>query len=103
MKTMFAIRQKSTGFYLPAMEKSGHSFREPVDCSEGKMDSPRLHISYLCARRALIAWLLGIHHPMWEDACRYVGSIEKQEHRDAADMEIVEINLTVKEPKNGSG
>lgn len=92
----WSIRQKSTGFYLPARKGGrGFTFDEPTkDCF------PRLFKSELSASRALSAWLQG----QWkrEYHTREVGGFpedveyliaDKVEGRDRDNMEIVEFVL----------
>lgn len=96
----WAIRQKSTGAFLPARKNGrGYSFDEPVfGCF------PRLFQSKMSAVRALSAWLQGQWKNEWhtkggspwsldppEDY--QAASPEKVDGRDPHDMEIVEFIL----------
>lgn len=95
----WAIRQKSTGYYLPDRKnKRGYSFDEPTkDCF------PRLFKSKLSAIHALSAWLRGHWKVEWhqrggfsfDDAPEDVQVLETEtvEGRNADDMEIVEFAL----------
>lgn len=91
----WAIRQKSTGKFLPARKNGrGYSFDEP------SFEFPRLFKSELSARRALSAWLRGIwddaicDHDEWSHTDYKVGAQpRKVEGRDASDMEIVKFCL----------
>jgi hypothetical protein len=91
----WAIRQKSTGAFLPARKNGrGYSFDEP------SFDFPRLFKSELSASRALSAWLQGKwkreYHTRevggWPEDVEYIIS-EKVEGRDPHDMEIVKFRL----------
>jgi hypothetical protein len=56
----YAIRQISTGFYLPQKKrKRGFTNDEPVDCNIGKI-LPRLFSKIGPAKVALFYWLQGI-------------------------------------------
>lgn len=96
--TCYAIRQISTGKFLPMNWSSnrGHSFKEP------SFDFPRLFRSKRSAQAALSAWLRG----EWKDPeyeydedfhHNYLvgySPIPKQ-GRDKNDMEIVPIDLMI--------
>lgn len=92
----WAIRQKSTGYFLPARKNGrGFSFDEPTkDCF------PRLFPSKMSAIRALTAWLQGHwkreYHTRevggWPEDIEYL-TTEKVDNRDPSDMEIVEFVL----------
>jgi hypothetical protein len=91
--SVWAIRQKSTRFFLPARKGGrGYSFDEPTkDCF------PRLFKSELSASRALSAWLRGTwdqpvyDHDEWSHTdYKVAAEPTKVEGRDPADMEIVE-------------
>lgn len=95
----WAIRQKSTRYFLPARKNGrGFSFDEPTkDCF------PRLFKSELSASRALSAWLRG-HWKVewhqrggfgWDDPPEDVQALEQEkvEGRDPHDMEIVQFIL----------
>ena len=103
MRTMWAIRHKPTGFMLP--NPKGHSGRGGsfVDPQDPKEIHPRLFISQLAAKRALIAWLRGKHEGDYdfeynEWNCKsyrvcvgYV--VVPVPSRKAEDMEVIEIKL----------
>ena len=103
MRTMWAIRHKPTGFMLP--NPKGHSGRGGsfVDPQDPKEIHPRLFITQLAAKRALIAWLRGKHEGAYDfeysdyDNKSYqvcVGYVVVPvPSRKAEDMEIVEIIL----------
>ena len=55
--TMYAIRHRASGFYLPA-RYSGHSWIEPRDI---KNNMPRLHRSAEAALRCLKVYCRGCH------------------------------------------
>lgn len=91
----WAIRQKSTGAFLPARKNGrGYSFDVP------SFGFPRLFKSRQAANLALYAWLQGQwkreYHTRevggWPEDIEYLIA-EKVEGRDPADMEIVEFVL----------
>ena len=91
----WAIRQKSTGAFLPARKNGrGYSFDEP------SFDFPRLFKSELSASRALSAWLQGQFKRKfytrevggWPEDVEYIIA-DKVDSRDPHDMEIVEFIL----------
>jgi hypothetical protein len=105
MQTLYAIRQKSTGYYLPeptGRAGRGGSHTEPVPES---CNNVRLFSSSLSAKRALTSWLqgkfvnvIGYEPEEWGGNVRpYVEGIEiqPQPHRVKEDMEIVSIQLTL--------
>ena len=105
MRTMWAIRHKPTGFMLPnpkGHSGRGGSFVDPQDPNE---IHPRLFISQLAAKRALIAWLRGKHEGAYDfeysdyDNKSYqvcVGYVVVPvPSRKAEDMEVVEIEMRV--------
>ena len=110
MRTMWAIRHKPTGFMLP--NPKGHSGRGGsfVDPQDPKEIHPRLFISQLAAKRALIAWLRGKHEGEWEHDCgdewgptyKYcVGYVViPVPSRKAEDMEVIEIKLVTSDESN---
>lgn len=92
----WAIRQKSTGAFLPARKNGrGYSFDKPI-----KGCFPRLFKSKKAANLALYAWLQGQwkkeYHTRevggWPEDIEYLIA-EKIEGRDASDMEIVKFRL----------
>ena len=105
MRSMWAIRHKPTGFMLPnpkGHSGRGGSFVDPQDPNE---IHPRLFISQLAAKRALIAWLRGKHEGAYDfeysdyDNKSYqvcVGYVVVPvPSRKAEDMEVVEIEMRV--------
>ena len=105
MRSMWAIRHKPTGFMLP--NPKGHSGRGGsfVDPQDPKEIHPRLFITQLAAKRALIAWLRGKHEGAYDfeysdyDNKSYqvcVGYVVVPvPSRKAEDMEVVEIEMRV--------
>lgn len=107
MKPVWAIRQKSTGFFLPVAKGkggNGGSYVEPVDPDK---EPPRLFMSKKAAHCALVQWLKGHHKAKWayddgddiysSGGSMYVEDIKiiPQPNRNPADMEVVEIELVV--------
>ncbi len=99
---LFAIKQKSTGLYIPGIEKGkrcGGSYQEPT-----AERLPRLFEHKKNAANFLAQWLLG-HHKKTMEQCGEFGedvreSIEivHQPHRKKEDMEIVVFELMEKGP-----
>jgi hypothetical protein len=95
ISTIYAIRQKSTGYFLPTRwgTARGYSFDNPTpNCV------PRIFKSRNSANKALTAWLQG----EWKNTyCRsdWSGdeiagvSPDKVEGRDRNDMEVVELSI----------
>ncbi len=90
----FAVRQISTGLFIPRLERGkrrGGSYLEPSNERE-----PRLFPNKISARAFLGNWLQGImknettNDPEWPES--YIKTI-KQPHRTKEDMEIVEFEL----------
>ena len=105
MRSMWAIRHEPTGFMLPnpkGHNRRGGSFVDPQDPNE---IHPRLFITQLAAKRALIAWLRGKHEGAYDfeysdyDNKSYqvcVGYVVVPvPSRKAEDMEVVEIEMKV--------
>ena len=105
MQDLYAIRQISTGFYLPepvGRMGRGGSHVEPVDCSQDG-PNPRLFKTELSAQRALTAWLMGKHEANmqlesegWEYLSYWVQvgtNIIPQPERKKEDMQIVRFEL----------
>lgn len=89
--TRWALRQKSTGFYIPAPTRgtgvrAGISEFEPTD--DGK---PALYSTQAAATQALRVWLKGIHR-LELYAGMHVTPIAS---RRADDMEVVAVQLMV--------
>lgn len=105
IRTMWAIRHKPTGFMLP--NPKGHSGRGGsfVDPQDPKEIHPRLFITQLAAKRALIAWLRGKHEGDYDvEYSDYDGKsyqicvgyvVVPVPSRKAEDMEVVEIEMRV--------
>jgi hypothetical protein len=92
---VWAIRQKSTGYFMPASSKKrGYSRDEPTpDCV------PRLFLKYTAARAALRMWLMGtwsteFHADAFGEAERYYVDATPVEGRNADDMEVVKLLIT---------
>lgn len=93
---VWAIRQKSTGYYLPILKgRAGGSWLEPTpDCL------PRLFTSERNAKLALRAWLEG-HWKTVSTMSSYENfdyddielTIVPVQGRSAEDMEVVPLNL----------
>lgn len=96
--TAYAIRQKSTGHYLPMRwnKRRGYSFDEPTAGA-----FPRLLTSLTAAKLALGAWLKGKWEPElevsdWDGGYSQIGaSPTPVATRRADDMEIVQVTLAV--------
>ena len=94
--TYYAIRQKSTGHFLPQDGRGrGFTFTEPNACLAGP---PRLFAKRASAGAALRCWLQG----HWELRVAYRGEdvyhdIEKKPRasRQPEDFEVVEVKLRV--------
>lgn len=100
---MFAIRQKSTGWFLPAFmpnQRKGGTWLEP-----DPVRPPRLWPSRMAANNALTYWLKGrmsvvkggCHTPNgdWSDA-NEEWTVESVSTRRRSDMEVVEVEIRVK-------
>lgn len=103
---VYAIRQKSTGFFLPKPKGRmgrGGSHTEPQKCLPKEIR--RFH-SKISAERALTAWLMGKHikiieweQESWEMAGYYahVGNeVIPQPHRKREDMEVIILETIAK-------
>jgi|TARA_R100001530_G_scaffold44082_1_gene33488 hypothetical protein len=93
---MYAIRQKSTGFYLPQYRRR----RSPTHTEPSETEPPRLFESVGPAKKALNWWLLG-----WtslpadtrlSDWCDEI-TTKKLPHRKTEDMQIVRLKMVVAE------
>lgn len=89
---VFAVRQKSTGLFIPRLangQRRGGSHLEPSNARE-----PRIFHNRLAARTFLSNWLRGIfenNRSIGLDGEEDYGlKITKQPHRNKDDMEIVE-------------
>lgn len=94
----YAIRQKSTGWFLPMRWRSarGFSHDEPLEnCI------PRLFPTKRSVQQALCAWLQGDWKEEWsagnfDEGPEMIGPAPKHlPHRKAEDMEIVSVRITV--------
>lgn len=88
---LYAIRQKSTGFYLPhSPSHRGNTWTEP----EADV-VPRLYIRMATAKRVLSWWLRGSYATKIDPQSWSGCGVEHfpQPHRSAADMEIVQLEL----------
>lgn len=87
--TVYGIRQKSTGYFMPSGRKRGFSRDEPTaNCV------PRLFLKRTAAHLALRAWLQGV----WEETYNYDGEpdgfdVKHVSGRSADDMEIVQLAI----------
>lgn len=92
----FAIRQKSTGMFLPASKRRmGFTNDIPVD---GTIVPPRLFNKTGAAKNALRWWLDGPWRGDWDyesGDCMGAVAINPRIPRDPDDMEIVIIKLEV--------
>lgn len=94
MTKVYAVRQKSTGLFIPILERGrrrGGSWLEPTADRP-----PRIFPSKLSATSFLGNWLRGIfknNYYQTEEGPEPYLSVEKQEHRKKEDMEIVEFEL----------
>lgn len=97
----YAIRQKSTGFYLPADRYrrrvgGGYTHDEPQPIS---LCAPRLFRQSGSARRALTWWLKGITSVSIVGRSAYGDErgedwhTDRKPHRNPKDMEVVKIEL----------
>ena len=93
MITMFAIRQISTGNYLPnpnGARGRGGSHVEPVTASPTR--PPRLFHTAHAAKVALSHWLKGILTVSYYEDDE-IWDLEPQPHRKREDMEVVPVSL----------
>lgn len=96
----WALRQKSTGFYIPAPTRgtgvrAGISEFEPTDGP-----TPALYGTQRAAALALGTWLKGIHRsePVTDERGNYEGyemGVTPVASRRADDMEVVPVQLMV--------
>lgn len=91
VSSFWVIRQKSTGYYLPAV-RGCYTRYEPMASHQMP---PRLHVKRSAANLALKAWLGGEQRAAYD----FEGSWEGMRifpivGRSADDMEIVELHLT---------
>ncbi len=101
MLRMWAIRERETNNYLPALTKNhkrGHSFQIPCDATHHQ---PRFFLTRLSAECALRAWLRGEFHTTITGGRSYFGEDEYKEYtevkpvpdRKREKMELVEFEL----------
>jgi hypothetical protein len=95
---VFAIRQKSTGYFLPIRWKSSRGYTH----DEPEPSFPRLLPSLLSAKRALAAWLRGewsedTYIGDWGAEESYGPSPSPKPERDRNDMEIVRLSFRIEE------
>lgn len=96
----YAIREKSTGFFLPQKIKGscrGYTFEVPkAKCV------PRLFMSRLGACAALRAWVQGEWYrkfsTSWEGETDEGIEVKPVLNRRVEDMEVIEINLIIGNP-----
>lgn len=92
-RRLFAIRQKSTGLFLPQVK---HNFTWQVPCKVTKRPL-RLYHSKRAANVSLTHWLRGVYQ---YDGCLIGMPVMKPRHcglpdRTRSDMEVVELRLEV--------
>lgn len=92
--TFWAIRQKSTGHFLPEIgPKTGYSFTSPTSID---LKQPRLFRTEKEAKGSMRAWLRGRHKAVFDpEDYGVVGTeVERDPTRDPNDFEVVELELT---------
>lgn len=98
IKTMYAIRQKSTGYYIPISQLNnprGATSVEPVSKDSGS--NIRLFTRLEDAKRSLTYWLKGKirysidYNDEWEELESWV--VEPANKRKSNHMEIVEVKI----------
>lgn len=95
IRKLYAIRQKSTGFFLPEIHK-GYTYSEPED-AQLAYSVPRLFVTEGGAKRALAWWLKGVTSvyrgkDYWGEYDE-TWNLKVEEHRKAEDMEVVPVVL----------
>lgn len=95
----WAIRQKSTGFYLPQSSRKRHGYThdEPVTLESNLC--PRLFARQQDAKTALTWWLKGETTVGWTTDDEDWHTQPKAE-RNAEDFEVVNLKFAVIEPRN---
>lgn len=88
----YAIRQKSTGFYMPSGRRRGFTRDNPVDV---KVTPPRLFRRKQDAVSALQWWLEGITTVYRSFDGDEDWNTKKEDNRNADDMEIVIVELRI--------
>ena len=93
---MYAIRQKSTGHYLPYYRR----YRSPTHTEPSGTECPRTFSTLTAARNALNWWLEGKLTTRWMTNDDFgMGDdglhLEPKPHRKKEDMEVVEVDLRV--------
>lgn len=95
----YAIRQKSTGHFLPGDTRSGYTRTEPADPASRP---PRLFVNRASAKQALDCWLMGIwslktiSYGVYDDVeyDQIIDTPDKpEEGRNRDDMEVVQLVL----------
>lgn len=99
--TLFAIRHKATGEFLPELsgQGRGYTFTSPLPVSS---ETPRLFRSARAAKLALRAWLHGPYERVWETdewggGQVVVGTAPRATppaDRNPDEMEIIPVTLT---------
>jgi hypothetical protein len=93
MATFYAIRQKSTCYFLPAGRGRGFTCDEPMDLNSAP---PRLFRSQNGAKQALRWWLQGETSVSLRDGWGDEDwNTRPREDRKAEDMEIVKVRVSV--------
>lgn len=92
--SVYAIRHKPTGFYLPGSSRSAlpPSMVEPVDPRE---QPPRVWAEERHAHSTLTIWLRGIHKADYDDETGSVHTeiVAPPVPRRREDMEVVQVEL----------
>jgi hypothetical protein len=93
MQHVFAVKQKSTGRFLPAPSgRTGGSWVEPTNLAP-----PRIFKNHHSAACAMRAWLMGhfkmVTNTNWEGDIDIDLEVEPVEGRSADDMEVVKLQL----------
>lgn len=94
MNNIYCVRQKSTGYFIPRIKVGnfkGGSYSEPEkDCV------PRIFYSKTAAQSFINVWVKGIHKDYsikFDGEYEHTIKIEKQDHRNKNDMEIIEFKM----------
>lgn len=106
LHTMYAIRHKPSGHFLPNPKGKigrGGSFVHPVEPMEGDLTTyPRLFVTKRGAQCCLTQWLRGEHHAVieyetddWGRSYHYTAGadVKPQADRIREDMEVVTIDI----------
>lgn len=94
--TLYCIRQKSTGFYLPA-PMSGHRSYNGVKPTPLSQSMPRFFSQVKYARITLCCWLRGVVTKRYTPSffTKEVTVYAPQEDRVASDFDIVPVYVTI--------